>query len=236
MEIVEYNRSKDVLVKFLEHGNLVHTSWESFNRGGVKNVFDRSVYGIGYIGEGKYKTKENGKHTPQYDSWHTMLGRIYGAHSAKLNPSYINVTVCDEWFNFQTFAEWYDQNYYQVNGERMNLDKDILIKGNREYSPNACIFVPARINSLFVKNNTNRGDLPIGVTYDKRTKKYVARCSGGLKKKTEHLSDHNTPEEAFYAYKINKELVIRDIANEYKDKIPEKLYNAMINYKVEITD
>ena len=82
--------------------------------------------------------------------------------------------MTDEWLNFQNFAEWYEKNYYEIPGEIMCLDKDILIKRNKTYSPETCVFVSNRINNLFVKNDYNRGEYPIGVNLYKRTNKYRA--------------------------------------------------------------
>lgn len=39
-----------------------------------------------------------------------------------------------------------------------------------------------------------------------------------------------------YKNKEFKENYIKEVANEYKDKIPQKLYEAMYRYKVEIDD
>ena len=113
------------------------------------------------------------------------------------------------------------------------MDKDILIKGNKIYSSETCVFVPERINLLFIKNDRIRGDLPIGVSYDGN--RYKSQCKNGTHKYI-RLGTYDTPEEAFQIYKQYKENVIKDVANEYKGKIPEKLYNALMNYKVEITD
>lgn len=121
----------------------------------------------------------------------------------------------------------------------MCLDKDILIKNNKIYSPNTCIFVPQRINNLFTKTNKNRGNLPIGVSYYLNYNQYTATCSiikENERKGHKTLGYFNTIEEAFNAYKNFKEKYIKQIANEYKDYIPIKLYNALLNYQVEITD
>jgi hypothetical protein len=116
----------------------------------------------------------------------------------------------------------------------MCLDKDILFKGNKIYSPETCVFVPSDINILFTKTNAKRGDFPIGVTYNKKVGKYQSRCN--VNSKLIHIDFFNTPEEAFFAYKIFKEKLIKHIANKYKDKIPNNLYEAMLRYEVEITD
>ena len=42
--------------------------------------------------------------------------------------------------------------------------------------------------------------------------------------------------EAFNAYKQAKESFVKEQANKWKGKIGERAYNALMNYKVEITD
>ena len=148
-------------------------------------------------------------------------------------PTYKGCSVCEEWWNFQNFAEWYEDNFYTIEGEKICLDKDILVKGNKIYSPKTCTFVSNRINSLFTKNNKSRGELPIGVT--KRKNGHQVYCNNGSGKYI-CLGTFDTPHEAFLMYKINKELVIQGIANEYKDKIPTKLYEALMEYEVKEYD
>jgi hypothetical protein len=235
MMIMEYNHCENILVKFIEHGNLVPATWQQFIRGAIKNVFDKTVYGVGYIGEGKYKVSINSKITPQYLIWKSMLMRCYNEKYQEKRPTYKYCEVTEEWHNFQNFATWYDENFYEIDGERMCLDKDILIRGNKRYSPENCVFVPECINNLFLKSEMKRGNLPLGVHFDKRASKYASKCSDG-NKKDKHLGFHSTPNEAFQAYKVYKEQLIKQIADEYKNKIPSKLYEAMITYEVEITD
>ena len=98
----------------------------------------RKTFGVGVTGQGEYShlvRKINGKHTKVYSVWHDMLGRCYNKKYQEKKPTYIGCTVCEEWHNFQNFAKWYEENYYEVNNEEMALDKDILIKGNKIYSP-----------------------------------------------------------------------------------------------------
>jgi hypothetical protein len=117
----------------------------------------------------------------------------------------------------------------------MHVEKDILVKGNKVYSPDRCIIAPHCINNLFPSCKARRGSLPIGVRLHEQTGTYQAHCKNG-NNKFKSLGYHSTPEEAFMAYKIYKEKLIKEIASEYKDSIPEKLYNALLNYQVEITD
>ena len=121
----------------------------------------------------------------------------------------------------------------------MHLDKDILIKGNKIYSPNTCIFVPERINKLFTKRQNDRGKYPIGTCWHKPSNKFIAQCSVLDKennRKEIHLGYYDTSEEAFLVYKQFKEKYMRQIADEYKDLIPQKLYEIMYRYKVEMND
>lgn len=156
-----------------------------------------------------------------------MLNRCYGG---KLK-AYEKCSVCDEWLCYANFEEWYNNNYYKTDNEPMNLDKDILINGNKIYSPETCMFVPERINLLFVGKESKHREYPTGVYYmPNRTKCFLGRVilpEGGSISKY-----FLTPDEAFNFYKQNKENVIKKIAEEYKSKIPEKLYDAMCSYEV----
>ena len=136
--------------------------------------------------------------------------------------------------NFQNFAEWYEENKYEVHGEKIHLDKDILIKGNKIYSPETCLLVPQRINDLFIKRGNDRGDSPIGVCNPNEDNKYMVQCLQG--NKSRFIGYYDDELEAFYAYKTAKESYIKQVADDYKDKIPPIVYNALYNYEIEITD
>jgi len=235
MTIVEYIDARNIIVKFDGSGFLKKTNSSSFKKGSVKSPYCKSVSHMGYIGEGKYVPKVNGKATKQYVSWQSMLERCYSPTFQKKRPTYIGCTVCEEWLNFQTFGKWYDENYYEVesNSQRgMNLDKDILNKNNRIYCPEFCLFAPDRINLLFIKVDKSRGDLPVGVK--REGKKYIAYCSRGHE--GEQSGKFPTIEEAFNAYKNFKETYIKQVADEYKNIIPERLYDALYKYEVSIDD
>jgi len=163
MTIIKYIDSKDVVIKF-ENGFITRNTYSNFKLGNIKFPYYRSVYNVGYMGEGKYKSTLNGLHTKKYDVWLNMIHRCYNKDKKERYKPYEGCSVCDEWHNFQTFAKWYDENYYKVDKERMELDKDILIKGNKVYSPKTCIIVPQYINSLFTKREAQRGEYPIGVS------------------------------------------------------------------------
>ncbi len=235
MRITNYRRRRDMDVYFPEYGwTKEHTTYDNFKKGNIKCVYEKRVFNIGYLGEGRYKASINKKHTKCYKTWLKMLYRSYSPKYIQQHPTYTECEVHSSWHNFQVFAEWYYDNFYQIEKEQMELDKDILCKGNKIYSPNTCVFVPHGINTLFTKSDNKRGDCPIGVTYNKPSKIYETYC--GMNGKRKYLGCYKTPEEAFYVYKNFKEQYIKEVAEEYKDKIPTKLYDAMIKYEVEIND
>lgn len=233
MTIIEYKNAKDITVQFND-GYVTKTNYSQFKNGSVQNPLDKSIYGVGYLGNGKYQCSKNNKHTKAYIKWHQMMGRCYNKIYKSEHISYVDCTVISEWHNFQNFAKWYDENYYEITGEEMNLDKDIIIKGNKLYSPKTCVFVPQSINKLFTKRQNYRGNSVIGVYYSEKYNKYTCSCSikGGRKS----LGTFNSEIEAFNAYKLYKEQVIKLAAEEYKLFIPKILYDALLNYQVEITD
>lgn len=242
MIITKYTTNKDIDVYFPEYDwTIKNTRYTVFKKCQIKCPYEPRLYGVGYLGEGNYKVhNENGKRTKCYNTWNDMLKRCYSKKYHKKYPTYKECTVCDEWLNYQNFAKWYDDNYYEIENERMHLDKDILHKGNKIYSPKNCIFVPEKINTLFVKSNKIRGKYPIGVAYCNQSNKFQAHCKfydfKEGKKKQVNLGRYNTTYEAFESYKRFKEKHIKVIAEHYKGKIPDELYQSMCSYKVEITD
>lgn len=198
----------------------------------TKDGLVRLYYGIGYYG----KEFENVKliDIPSYRTWRMMLQRCYDEKVHKVEPRYKDCAVCEEWHSLFRFNEWYLKNYYSISNERMELDKDILLKNNKIYSPDTCVFVPQRINTLFVTANKIRGEFPIGVYYDRQKKRYIANMT--YNGKSIKVARCITPIEAFYEYKFYKEYYIKEIAEEYKERIPDRLYKAMLKWEVEITD
>lgn len=168
-----------------------------------------------------------------FKNWSNIINRCYNKDYHKTHPTYINCHVCDKWMNFYNFAKWHEENYKPEFMKDFELDKDILVKGNKIYSPETCCFVPSEINKLFTKSDKARGEYPIGVRKTKNNT-FVSRYKNkGVKI---HIGTFKTPEEAFNAYKIAKEKHIKEIADKWKSQITERVYQAMYNYKVDIKD
>lgn len=148
--IHDYNNSTDVMVMFESTGFLQKATSGNIRNGEVKDPMRPSVFGVGYFGVGRFKSKVKGKFTPEYSSWLHMLSRCYCSKYQSKQPTYIGCKVCDEWHNFQTFAEWFSVNHPK-DGLEYQLDKDILIKGNKTYSPMACKFVSRQENTEAAK-------------------------------------------------------------------------------------
>lgn len=157
-----------------------------------------------------------------------MKTRCYNQNYLNKNPAYNGCMVCDEWLdNRQSFFEWVDHNYYTCGAEQMDLDKDILLKGNKIYSPETCIFAPHSINTYFETLTRKPVYLP-------ELKKWKASMS--LQGKTVTIGYFDTEEEAKQEYIRHKEASLLAKADLYKDRIPDKLYKAMVNRKIELTD
>lgn len=235
--VIDYKDNKNVIIEF-ENGYIKKCRWIEVEKGSVINPYTKTICEVGFLGEGEYHKTINRKNTKTYVHWLGMLQRCYS--DDEKNPTYIDCEVCEEWHNFQNFAKWYEDNYYEIEGEEMCLDKDILCKGNKIYSPQTCVFVPKRINSLFTTSSSKKVDYPIGVYYHKDCDKLIVQCGviENNKKKLKHLGlfPLNKPFQAFTCYKNFKEKYIKQVADEYKHLIPSLVYEAMYNWVVEIND
>ena len=244
MTIINYRTAMDIDIQFSDTESIrCHQRYANFKKGAVKDYWLPTVYGVGRLENGKIYDENKEKRLP-FKYWESMLKRCYNEPDLLRYPTYRSCKVCDEWLHFPSFEKWFNENYYECGEERMRLDKDILIKNNKIYSPDTAIFVPERINNFFTKTNARRGAYPIGVTYRPEEHKFVASMSklDNEQHQTKHqiiLGRFDNPEKAFIAYKKAKELYVKEIADIYLKKYPAfpiKLHTALYNYRVSITD
>ena len=239
MKIVEDNGSSDIVVEFQdEYKYSKHTIYANFKSGSIRNPYYPSIFGIGITGC-KYPTKVNGVSTKEYNAWVDMLKRCLMEKTKDKQPSYRDVECCKEWLNFEVFCDWlHSQSNFSKwkSGKRWAIDKDILFKRNKIYSPETCCLVPQRVNCLFLKREAERGKYPIGVSY--RKDGFLASCHNPFTNQREELGYHSTPNNAFNTYKTYKEDLIKQIAQmEYSvGNITKQCYQSMMNYEVEIDD
>ena len=165
-----------------------------------------------------------------YRLWENMLYRCYHTTDVKCMKSYKDCSVCEEWLLFSNFLEWYKSNYI----EGYTLDKDIIVKNNRIYSPETCCFVPKELNSLFGNKGKKNGKLPIGV------RKIGNNIYAQLWKygNVYTFGTFDNTKDAHSKYVLEKEKYIKEVAQKYfnEGKITERVYDALMKYEVEITD
>lgn len=188
------------------------------------------VYGVGVNDYKGFIVDGNGKYLPSYSAWMHMLRRCYNDEYRAENQTYKNCKVCGEWLSYNNFKEWFDD---EANGykEGYELDKDIKVHYNKEYSPQTCLIVPRFINTLFVKSDKSRGEFLIGVN---RTSSGRFSADITENNKDIHLGTFDTEIEAFIAYKKEKERYIKEVAEEYYSKhlIVKDVHDSMIRYEV----
>lgn len=232
--ILNYNSCNDIeiLIHGYEKDVLMTVTASQVRKGYIKNPYNKSLCGVGYMGVGKFKSKGlNDKSTREYSVWNSMIMRCY-SENGNINEGYEDCTVHPDWHNFQVFAEWFTK-HPSFKYEGWHLDKDILIKGNKVYSEDTCCLVPCSVNNLFIKSNGSRGDLPVGVV--KSGKKFMTQL--GLAGDRIHLGTYTTAMEAFIVYKRAKEAYIKYVADVlYATQLEENVKEAMRNYEVDITD
>lgn len=240
MRIINYNNANDIIVEFQDkYKGKVHTNYTNFLKGLVKNPYSPSICNVGINGT-KYPMCINGTPIKEYRVWIHMIERCFDKKRKENNHTYKDVTCCDDWLLYENFYEWLhnQENFIKwLNNDQWDIDKDILVKGNKIYSSDTCVLVPHNVNCLFLRCNTSRTDLPIGV--EKINGKFYSYCNNpfdnNIKK---HLGVFENEIDAFLAYKQYKENLIKQIANDEYQKcnITQRCYQAMMIYKVEITD
>ena len=236
-KVLKYNDAKDVEIQFINTGFETVARLNHIRDGKVKDPYSPSVFGVGVTGT-KYPVTVDDVITKEYTLWQSMLRRCYSTTLKKKYPTYEGCEVSENFKYYEYFYEWcHKQIGFGVdgNGNSFQLDKDLLIKGNKVYSESTCVFIPQEINSLLTKCTTSRGEHLIGVYWDKKASAFVARVNKN-KGKQEHLGYFKTEIEAFNAYKEAKESFIKEQAEKWKSQIDERAYNALMKYTVEITD
>ena len=232
-KILKYNNARNVVIQFLKTGFETTAQLGDIKIGKVKDKYLPSVCGVGIVGI-KYPISEGGVQIKEYTLWNSMLKRCYSDCSKKKRPTYEGCEVSDKFKSYEYFYEWCNKQI-GFNNKGWQLDKDLLVKGNKIYSEDSCVFLPNEINLLLTKRTASRGNHLIGVYYHKRGKVFMAQVSKN-KGKPERLGFFNTELEAFNAYKKAKESFIKEQAEKWKSQIDIRAYNALMNYQVEITD
>ena len=179
---------------------------------------------------------------PEYRQWDSMRRRCeVGGNHQTLYPTYHECTYHPEWSSFDIWVEWARQQIGFLNRdvrcEYWSLDKDVLVKGNKHYSPETCVFVPQIVNVFLTNSRAKRGRYPIGVClHDKSAKTPMYTASVGVGDGNKFLGNFATPEIAFQAYKLAKEAYARELAIKYTDLVDPRVVDALNNYTVSIEE
>ena len=183
------------------------------------------------VNDNTYPAKVGGKITKEYDLWKNMLRRCFSDKYQFKQPTYIGCNVSDNFLNYTYFHEWCHK---QIGFDKCGwqLDKDILIRGNKTYGESTCVFAPKEINMFFVDSGATRGKYPVGVSFHKSVGKYEAKCLVNGKRK--FLGYFDTPEAAFLAYKPFKEALCKQLALKWQSEIDPRVFNAMMSWEVKI--
>lgn len=191
------------------------------------------VCGIG-INDAQYNVREGGVTCPYYTCWSNMLTRCYDSKFHIKNPSYVGVQVCDSWLLFSNFKEWMRNQDWEGNV----LDKDLLGRGSRIYSPSTCCFMPGWLNKS-LKNSTP-GEYPLGVTYKNKTpdmlnelrNPYQVRANERGARK--HLGVFSCPKAAHKVWQLYKASTLEAYTREIVDgKIKEEVLKIVSKLRLD---
>lgn len=178
----------------------------------------------------------NGVVDKDYIIWNDLIRRCYSVKFKEKYPTYVNCTLDSDWLVFSKFKE-------DISGmigygfDDWQLDKDILFKGNKHYGVNTCCFVPRCLNTIVLTATTKRGGCPVGVTMKSKVgakKPYSAQIK--VKGTQKHLGSFATPEEAFSCYKKHKEGLIKTVAESYRDKLDNRVFDSLMSWEISIDD
>ena len=226
--VISYRNSKDISVVFDGYEGYIKKVYTGgLKSGDFKNNYRPSVCGVGYIGEGKHGSKNKNRISAAYAAWRNMLMRCYDETNIANQRTYKGCSVCDEFLDFQVFAEWYTS--HESYGLGYELDKDLLVKGNKIYSPETCTFLPKELNVMLNKERVNKG-ISLGVTKREDYDKY--RAVVGKNGVRTHIGDYDTAEEASAAYVEAKERYVKNKALEWANRIEWEAFVALMNWSV----
>lgn len=196
------------------------------------------VYGLGFNDNSIKARATNSRMTSEYRVWTDMLRRCTDEILIK-RPTYLGCEVSENFKIFTFFHKWCNEqigfNSKDDDDRNWHLDKDLLVKGNKIYSEDTCVFIPNKLNGILLNGKSQRGDLPRGVCWYEQGNCYRAQAHD-INSKKKHIGYYKTVNEAFIAYKFYKENVVKQVAEQYKSQIDPRAYKALIEYEVHITD
>lgn len=229
--VIKYYNNKKIHVKFLDgFGYECYCERKQLYQC-LRNPYTRTVFNLGYLGEGEYKVNHESGKTKAFTKWYDMFTRCYSDAPLVKSKTYKGCTVCAEWHNFQNFAKWF-YNRTEIE-QNWHLDKDLKFFGNREYSPTNCVMLPNELNSCFKTRVNKYGHSGVKETESGNWEVYTTdpRTSRPVSKGTfKNLDD------ALLVFKEYKEAFVKHRAEEWKHVLPEETYDLLINWEYVIDE
>jgi hypothetical protein len=230
--VIDYRDSKRVKVRFENTGYETEVPSGNLRKGLVKDCLAKCVAGVGFLGVGKYICRVKGRsakdggyragcRTLEYVFWESMMKRVYNHQNECMVRNYSDVSVCEEWHNYQNFAEWCQtQTGFKMG---FHLDKDLLLEGNKVYSPTTCCFIPPHLNAAItgMKHTNTTGYTGVVLTDTGRFLAGITMNGVGI-----NLGTYDTKQQASLMYKSIKNAYVNSLAIIYKDEISIEAFTA----------
>jgi hypothetical protein len=174
---------------------------------------NKSVFGVGII-DVEYPVHKTssvgGKKViiwacPYYLKWKEMLRRCFSEAYQEKYPSYKGCSIYTPWLYLSNFIKWVDEQPNK-NWESCELDKDILVRDNKLYSPDTSVFVSPIVNNFLINRGNARGDFLLGVSFKRKGswEAYASSCSDPLRVNPVHIGCFKTELEAHKAWQQRK--------------------------------
>jgi hypothetical protein len=194
---------------------MIECRWEPIYGVGINDAEDSPW---SYDVDGKLLT------CPYFERWRAMLQRCY---CLKSYHTYKDCSVVEQWWTFTVFKSWMQTQDW----EGKELDKDLLVRGNKVYGPNTCLFVTQAVNNFLLDCNKRRGEYPIGVYFEKARGKFKAVCCSVLDNKQKTLGRYGTPEQAhqaWLAFKVEQAYILANLQTD--DRVAKALVDRYEKY------
>jgi len=189
-------------------------------------IVNRIIFSLVLIAQVKNMIKFRKLTNTEKHTKHNNMKNRCGKYYQLLNPRYEGTYMWSGWEDnkYETFFVWLDDNYYEVEGEKqMDIDKDIIQYGNKQYHPDFCLIVPHSINTFYETIEVGKTN----IKYNSKTHKYRVKVTD---RNEPIISDNiDTYNEALDVYCDIKQGILFNKAKALKDKVSEKVYNALMN-------
>lgn len=227
-EVLEIESAVKVKVKFLKTGWETVFTGNSLKKGSFVDRFSPFLFGVGYLGNEGYEKDS-------YSRWAGILERCL-VSDENFCPAYQESELDEIWYNYSEFKLWFFSQpiLSKLKVADLHVDKDLLVQGNKNYSPELCCLIPKQLNSAIVIRNTSNTGLP-GVSHRNDYPGTYRASSSAIvdgRRRTKYLLSSKDPLECFYAYKEFKEAYFKDLAEKWKEILDNNQYEALYNRKI----